>query len=500
MELALSCVYPLAHREDIKNEVAAKLRHLEKLEIAIQGDDYADKDFEETNHEALTYAKAAAAVLGCPWSFEEQLRGGREYALERLKGLPNVGEFRATQIYQLATSYFRTGECTCEALEALTLNRCPKDSDGHVRYQNNAQKQTVGAAAKLELSKLLGVSPLKAGQLYHGTLAGFDAPVCSIAELRAAVARDARAREAASGFAFGLAHYEALQRPVPEVEALEMQRLVREIVRAQQGCTHDCPWDEGVELVGALEPAARCACCWHVDFVGGARRRGRAGHDADLLVWHKVKPASWGADSRTQSVLGPLIKELEARGRLVRAGGDGWQMARMCHEHRRESVPGVRSHRRHEKQLSTSTRGFENLSTDYHDKVFGVWRSTSEPGVVHRIDIVVNSFPEELPFTLLGWTGSRLLNRLMRHHAKEMGLFLSSHALIATPQTSNAHNAEHTDVVIEARPGKPAVSVRVKSLTEVPYEFVQSEEAILRILAGGTDDFKGLYEAQHRNA
>ena len=147
-----------------------------------------------------------------------------------------------------------------------------------------------------------------------------------------------------------------------------MQRLVREIVRAQQGCTHDCPWDEGVELVGALEPAARCACCWHVDFVGGARRRGRAGHDADLLVWHKVKPASWGADSRTQSVLGPLIKELEARGRLVRTGGDGWQMARMCHEHRRESVPGVRSHRRHEKQLSTSTRGFENLSTDYHDK------------------------------------------------------------------------------------------------------------------------------------
>ena len=71
MELALSCMYPLAHREDIKNELAAKLRHLEKLEIAIQGDDYADKAFEETNHEALTYAKAAAAVLGCPWSFEE---------------------------------------------------------------------------------------------------------------------------------------------------------------------------------------------------------------------------------------------------------------------------------------------------------------------------------------------------------------------------------------------------------------------------------------------
>ncbi len=44
MELALGCTYPLAHAEDVKNRVVEKLRLLEKLEIAIQGDDYADKE------------------------------------------------------------------------------------------------------------------------------------------------------------------------------------------------------------------------------------------------------------------------------------------------------------------------------------------------------------------------------------------------------------------------------------------------------------------------
>ena len=43
-------------------------------------------------------------------------------------------------------------------------------------------------------------------------------------------------------------------------------------------------------------------------------------------------------------------------------------MPRMGHDSRKETLPGVRSHRRHVLQLSASTRGFENLSTDYHDK------------------------------------------------------------------------------------------------------------------------------------
>ena len=287
-------------------------------------------------------------------------------------------------------------------------------------------------------------------------------------------------------------------------------------------------------------------------------------------------------------------RELTTRPHFGTGRQGGWQMPRMGHDSRKEILPGVRSHRRNVLQLSASTRGFENLSTDYHDKaqrraidtrlrpptrppppppvrypsprplahlppslahpsatfhpallpvqpqppvaattratpsqVFGVWRS--EAGRHHRIDIIVNSFPEarpsaatpytrgcnplysrlqpsarlleaatpctqELPFTLLGWTGSRLLNRMMRQRAKELGLYLSSHALIATPPTEHGSTATWTTVIADGR------RLQVHSLTEVPYEYIRSEEDIMRILAGGTDEFRGLYEPMNRNA
>ena len=125
---------------------------------------------------------------------------------------------------------------------------------------------------------------------YHGTWRGcIDAtPLRSLAQLRAAVAAGAPS----DGFAFGLEHYEELQEPVPEATALEMLCLVKRVVREQQRCPN-CDGRADEQPTGTLpslippELASRCACCWHVDFVGGARRRGRAGHDADLLVWHK---------------------------------------------------------------------------------------------------------------------------------------------------------------------------------------------------------------------
>ena len=128
MELALECTYPLVHAEAVKNRVVEKLRQLEKLEIAIQGDDYADKEHQDTNHEALQYARAAAAVLGCAWSFDQHVVCGRkELVLERLMTLPHVGAFRAQQIYELA----RTG--TCEALKALSEDGLPLGSNGSRR-------------------------------------------------------------------------------------------------------------------------------------------------------------------------------------------------------------------------------------------------------------------------------------------------------------------------------------------------------------------------------
>ena len=135
MELALGCTYPLGHSEDVKNRVVEKPRHLEKLEIAIQGDDYADKEHQDTNHEALQYARAAAAVLGCVWSFEEHVVCGRkELALERLTKLPHVGPFRAQQIHELAC----TG--TCEAFKALSGDSLPLASNGSRRKVSEGDK------------------------------------------------------------------------------------------------------------------------------------------------------------------------------------------------------------------------------------------------------------------------------------------------------------------------------------------------------------------------
>ena len=118
---------------------------------------------------------------------------------------------------------------------------------------------------------------------------------------------------------------------MPEESALDMLRVVKQVVRDQQRCpncdgraddkvrgrrrpthprsvarpicapAHSACASDRTQAMGALHPlsplelASRCACCWHVDFVGGARRRGKAGHDADLLVWHKQKAASWGS-------------------------------------------------------------------------------------------------------------------------------------------------------------------------------------------------------------
>ena len=130
-----------------------------------------------------------------------------------------------------------------------------------------------------------------------------------------------------------------LQEPVPEESALDMLRVVKQVVRDQQRCpncdgraddkvrgrrrpthprsvarpicapAHSACASGRAQAMGALHPlsptelASRCACCWHVDFVGGARRRGKAGHDADLLVWHKQKAASWGS-GRSHCALG----------------------------------------------------------------------------------------------------------------------------------------------------------------------------------------------------
>jgi DNA polymerase/3'-5' exonuclease PolX len=561
--VVLKRCFPKQHPSDpLHDTVASALVKMEKYELALQGDDYQDKETSGTNTEALSYARTAAIVRSIR-SFRLSELGERADALRRLEAEPYIGEFRARQIYELAT------KGTCQALRAFESDDgVPVGSNGYPRVittatapegQRGMGRTMKGARGKLALKKVLGISAVRAAELWEG---GFHIaqPIRSIEQLRALSADEGAALRFRDGsradFSFGLDHYEELQEDIPPEEAAEMRHLVVSIVREQQGCSPGCSCscsrppppppsraggagagggparhpaggalsnqsddldedgclrlcapavdDEANDVAGADGGASArdpppsisavdcsgCDCCWHVDFVGGSRTVGKAGHDVDLLVYHHSKPSSWG-EKQTESVLGSLCDELERRGRLVPKAG-GWQMRRLGHRSR-ELVGGVRKHRRDPNQASHSSRGFENLSQDYHDKVFGVWRTRE--GRHRRIDIVVNSFPEELPLCRLAWTGSRTFSRLLRLHAQNQSLYLSAHALLVTD----------TGQPITLRDSASGREVRVpaegcSAPAEVPYEFLRTEEDVLYLLGNCTDAFTALKDPRNRHA
>ena len=143
-----------------------------------------------------------------------------------------------------------------------------------------------------------------------------------------------------------------------------------------------------------------------------------------------------------------------------------------------------------------TSKGFENLHHDHHDKFFGIWRSARTQRL-HRIDIVICSHPDELPFARLAWTGTRTLNRLMRLRAIHLGLYLGAHCLVAR---GDRVGTSETEVVVDARPGRRREVVTLQRLEHLPFQHVRSEEDILRVLACGTDDFIRLVEPTNRNA
>ena len=127
-------------------------------------------------------------------------------------------------------------------------------------------------------------------------------------------------------------------------------------------------------------------------------------------------------------------------------------------------------------------------------QVFGVWR-TRHTGRCRRIDIVVNSIPEELALCRFTWIGSRLLNRLIRLHALKNGLSLTAHALLVT-------QVERPLVLKDRRSGQveriPAEGQCVP--VEVPYRYLRSESDLLYLLGGCTADFMALVDPKNRNA
>ena len=144
---------------------------------------------------------------------------------------------------------------------------------------------------------------------------------------------------------------------------------------------------------------------------------------------------------------------------------------------------------------SETSKGYENLNHDHHDKFFGIWRSALT-GRLHRVDIVVCSHPEELPFARLTWTGSRTLNRLLRYRAIHLGLHLTANGCSARPPPG----VSETRVVLDARPGRERVEEIIRGFGAVPSERCRSEEDIIRMLANGTDAFEGIYSPLMRNA
>ena len=563
---ALRRTYPLG-RDSLHDEVAEKLRQCEKYEIALQGDDWQDKEHQDTNSEALTYAKGAAMVVGLEYSLSELCsQCSKSVAIAKLREEPFIGEATAIKIYDLVT----TPDRSCKQLRLLENNERPVHSDGTARVLTKSKSRSMlGAYDKHQLKKIVGLSAIRASKIWEGGYNGVPS-VKTIAAMRELpvkappgvpslellmkrmddepssvvplkLQQQAAANAAASSsspnkpqdaygysrssFKFGLDHHEELEEPIPAYEAEKMRYRVLKIVREQQGCWPGCQCtctlraesrssstamvagsssgSSSEKQAAVCKACVGCDCCWHFEFVGGAPRRGRVGNDVDLLIHHKTKPAWDGSVDeydRANTVLKRLVRQLEDEDYLV-SQRDGWQMPTYKHRSRMVKTPdgGWRPTNAHRKDISAygeTSHGFENLSQDLHDKVFGIWKSKQPDGTVkhRRIDIVVCSYPEEYALCRLAWTGSRLFNRLLRHHCLNSGLYLTAHALLVRQSNKPLIIKDNTTGEVLRVPKKGEAG-----LAEVPYEFLQTEEDILFLLGGCSEAFYGLCDPRNRN-
>ena len=443
---------------------------------------------------ALNYARAAAVVKSLEWSVAGRAHRGLLETQARLKREPFMGELRG----RWRTSWRRpaaasrsngarpapggpqrqfhiVGEGGCsmrhaDAKLALEGGRAADDGGDRVRRGRAPRRRQDGARHPHDR---------RAARRRQARRVAAPAVRAEAGEWRVH-RRQARARA-----------LDELQLPVSADEARACLEAVQFEVRRQHslrvGAKCDCP--------PPPRGAPRCTCCWHAELVGGARTRGRAGHDVDILLWHATEAASRGCTSRDY-----VIHDL-ARGLLVPGDDGGWKTngglqhpatrrggccgrTRAFSASSESTAPrGGPSQRRVEGARDAAPR--EELQGDWYDKLFGfcssraaastAWTSSSSPAGGGS-------------FARLTWTGSRTFNRLTRLRAIHLGLDLGPHGF----------TAKRRHLVVARR--EPPLTVTLPALGVVPYEFMQSEEDILRVLARGTDEFAALYDPRNRNA
>ena len=144
--------------------------------------------------------------------------------------------------------------------------------------------------------------------------------------------------------------HEQLQAPVPPRTAVEMlaavqaaARYAHDLVRGSNRDGHSLACDCPAPAAGE----ALCQCCWHAEFVGGARTRGRPGHDVDILVWHHSQPSCInggrsGSDYLMYALVDALERRPDAAGRLLRPSEGYQRIERRSDWQRRKQPDGVR--------------------------------------------------------------------------------------------------------------------------------------------------------------
>ncbi|PRW44242.1 DNA polymerase lambda [Chlorella sorokiniana] len=370
-ELALQAVYSQERSQRIGNEpVVQALRELARYERALH-EDY----FEQQGVQSAQLGKsvnhrsmryAKAAAI---------VRASAVRVTPDIRGgdLPFIGDVTAQQIGDI----IRTG--TCAALDCFRADVAVTDSRGRRRGD------TVGAATRASFHALPAVGQKTAKQWW-------DLGCRSLEHVKFAAQPGGPLGEGGAfpispEQRFSLGHRGDLLEPASAADIDEMLGWVQ----------------RGLEAVSGTDG-------WLVEVVGGGARSS-ARHDADFLVTHPSAPIEgvvlrlrdWLVESEHLFPPGQAMCRVQARLLLTRIG---W----LREEHLKEA---------------SAAPSMQTL--DRFDHIYGIARLDS--GKAQRMDIIICPH-EEWAFALVGWIGSRTFLRFMRQHAKDCGMYLTSHRLL----------------------------------------------------------------------